>query len=93
MMCHYSDLGSASDWSRRVENLIRAIRSTTQIWVVTRNQLMEFLHSFLRCHYFGRETGGSVAKCRLFSQAISIQAEIQKVNIMVSSQIRDFKIQ
>ena len=42
---------------------------------------------------FGRETSGSVAKCRLFSQAISIQAEIQKVNIMVSSQIRDFKIQ
>ena len=42
---------------------------------------------------FGGETSGSVAKCWLFSQAISIQAEIQKVNIMVSSQIRDFKIQ
>ena len=42
---------------------------------------------------FGGETSGSVAKCPLFSQAVSIQAEIQKVNIMVSSQIRDFKIQ
>ena len=42
---------------------------------------------------FGGETSGSVAKCWLFSQAISIQGEIQKVNIMVSSQIRDFKIQ
>ena len=42
---------------------------------------------------FGGETSGSVAKCLLFSQAVSIQAEIQKVNIMVSSQIRDFKIQ
>ena len=42
---------------------------------------------------FGRETSGSVAKCWLISQAVSIQAEIQKVNIMVSSQIRDFKIQ
>ena len=42
---------------------------------------------------FGGETSGSVAKCPLFSQAISIQAEIQKVNIMVSSQIRDFKIE
>ena len=42
---------------------------------------------------FGGETSGSVAKCWLFSQAVSIQAEIQKVNIMVSSQIRDFKIQ
>ena len=42
---------------------------------------------------FGEETSGSVAKCWLFSQAISIQGEIQKVNIMVSSQIKDFKIQ
>ena len=42
---------------------------------------------------FGGETSGSAAKCPLFSQAVSIQAEIQKVNIMVSSQIRDFKIQ
>ena len=42
---------------------------------------------------FGGETSGSVAKCPLFSQAVSIQAEIQKVNLMVSSQIRDFKIQ
>ena len=53
---------------------------------------MEFLRLFFQMS-FGGETSGSVAKCRLFSQAISIQAEIQKVNIMVSSQIRDFKIQ
>ena len=32
---HYSDLGSTSDWSCRVGNLIQLIRSTTQIWVVT----------------------------------------------------------
>ena len=32
---HYPDLGSASDWSRRMGNLIQPIRSTTQVWVVT----------------------------------------------------------
>ena len=38
MTCHYPDLGSASDWSYRVGNLFQPIRSTTQIWVVTRHQ-------------------------------------------------------
>ena len=32
---HYPDLGSTSDWSCRVGNLIQLTRSTTQIWVVT----------------------------------------------------------
>ena len=35
---HYPDLGSASDWSCRLGNLIQPITSTTQIWVVTRHQ-------------------------------------------------------
>ena len=34
----YPDLGSASDWSCRVGNLIQPIRGTTQIWVVRRHQ-------------------------------------------------------
>ena len=38
MTRHCSDLGSVSNWSRRVGNLIQPIRSTTQIWVVTRHQ-------------------------------------------------------
>ena len=38
MTCHYLDLGSASDWSCCMENLIQPIRSTTQIWVVTCHQ-------------------------------------------------------
>ena len=38
MTRHYPGLGSASDWSCRVGNLIQPIRSTTQIWVVTRHQ-------------------------------------------------------
>ena len=38
MTRHYSDLGSASDWSYRVGNFIQPISNTTQIWVVTRHQ-------------------------------------------------------
>ena len=38
MMCHYPNLGGASDWSRHVRNLIQPIRSTTQIRVVSRHQ-------------------------------------------------------
>ena len=34
----YPDLSSASDWSCRVGNLLQPIRSTPQIWVVTRHQ-------------------------------------------------------
>ena len=38
MMCHYTDLGNASDWSCRKGNLPQPIRSTSQIWVLTRHQ-------------------------------------------------------
>ena len=38
MTRHHPDLGSASDWSYRVGNLIQPIRSTTQMWVETRYQ-------------------------------------------------------
>ena len=38
MTRHYPELGRASDWSCRVGNLIQSIRSTTQIWIVTRHQ-------------------------------------------------------
>ena len=37
-MRHYLDLGSASGWSCGVGNLFQPIRSTTQIWIVTRHQ-------------------------------------------------------
>ena len=63
MTCHYPDLGSASDWSCRVRNLIKPIRSTTQIWVVTRHQ---YGISLVSQTSFGGKTTGSVAKCRLF---------------------------
>ena len=51
MTRHYQDLGSDSDWSCRERNLLQPIRSTTQIWVVTRHQ---FLCSFLRRHFAGK---------------------------------------
>ena len=38
MLHHYPDLGSTSDWTCRVGNLIQPIRSTTKIWVVMRHQ-------------------------------------------------------
>ena len=33
-MCHYADLGSASDWWKQISHVTWPIRSTTQIWVV-----------------------------------------------------------
>jgi len=59
--------GSASDWSYRVGNLIQPIRTTTKIWVVTRHQYG--ISALVSQTSFGGETSGSVAKCRLFSQA------------------------
>ena len=38
MMCHYPDLGGASDWSSRVGNSLQAIKGTTDIWVLKRHQ-------------------------------------------------------
>ena len=48
-------------------NLIQPVRSTTQIWVVTRDQYG--ISVLISQASFGRETRGSVAKSRLFSQA------------------------
>ena len=67
MTRHYPDLGSASDWSCRMGNLIQPIRSSTQIWVVTRHQYGN--SALLSQTSFDGETSGSVAKCWLFSRA------------------------
>ena len=68
MTRHYPDQGSASDWSCRVGNFIQPIRSATQVWVVKRHQYG--ISVLVSQTSFGGETSGSVAKCRLFSQAI-----------------------
>ena len=73
MTRHYPNLDSASDWSCRVGNLIQPIRSTSQIWVVTRHQYG--ISALVSQTSFGGETSGSVAKCRLFSQAILAVAQ------------------
>ena len=65
MMCHYPGLGRASDWSNQVFSTAQPIRSTTQIWVVTHQ-----ISALVSPRSFGRETGGSVSKCWLFSQAM-----------------------
>ena len=74
MTRHYPELGSASDWSCCVGNLIQPIRSTIQIWVVTRHQYG--ISALVSRTSFGGETSGSVAKCRLFSQAICLLTEL-----------------
>ena len=38
MTRHYPDLGSASDWLKKIFHAARPIRSTTKIWVMTRYQ-------------------------------------------------------
>ena len=68
MTRHHPDLGSASDWLNQISHAARPIRSTTQIWVVTRHQYG--ISAFVSQTSFGGETSGSVVKCRLFSQAI-----------------------
>ena len=67
MTRHYPDLVGASDCSCCVGNLIQPIRSTTQIWVVTRHQYG--ISALVSQTSFCGETSGSVAKCRRFSQA------------------------
>ena len=80
MTCHHPDLGSASDWSCRVGNLIQPIRSTTQIWVVTRHQYG--ISALVAQTPFGGEISSSVAKCRLFSQARTDNNQVMQDNII-----------
>ena len=74
MTRHYPDLGSASDWSCHVGNLIQPMRSTTQIWIVTRHQYR--ISVLVSQTSFGGKTSGGVAKCRLFSRATFIAVYI-----------------
>ena len=65
MTRHYPDLGSASDWFNQISHAARPIRRTTQIWAVTGYQYG--ISALVSQTPFGGETGGSVAKCGLFS--------------------------
>ena len=68
MTRRYPDLGSASAWLNQVSHAARLIRSTTQISVVTRHQYG--ISALVSQTPFGGKSSGSVAQCRLFSQAI-----------------------
>ena len=68
MTRHYPDLDSASNCLNQISRAGRPIRRTTQIWVVARHQYG--ISALVSQTSIGREATGSVAKCRLFSQAI-----------------------
>ena len=68
MTRHYPDLDSASNCLNQISRARRPIRRTTQIWVVARHQYG--ISALVSQTSIGREATGSVAKCRLFSQAI-----------------------
>ena len=74
MMCFYPDLGSASDWLNQIYHMAQPIRSTIQIWVVTRCQYG--ISALVSQTSFGGETSGSITKCCLFSQATSLIAKL-----------------
>ena len=67
MTRQYLDLGSASDWSYRVENFLQPIKSTTQIWGSDTSSVWTFGPRF--SDVIRGETSGGVAKYRLFPQA------------------------
>jgi len=67
MTHHYPDLTSACDWLNQISHAARPIKSTTQIWVVMHHQCG--ISALISLMSFGRETSGSLTKCRLFSQA------------------------
>ena len=71
MTRHYPDLASASDWLKQISHAARPIRSTTQIWVVTRHQYG--ISALVSQTSFRGETSGDIAKRQLFSQAKTVQ--------------------
>ena len=70
MTRYYPDLESASDWSCRVGNWIQPIRSTTQIWVVTRHQYG--ISALVSETLFGGETRGNVANFGSLVRLVSV---------------------
>ena len=70
------ELASASDWSYREGNLLRPIRNTTQIWVVTRHHYGIF--AVVRQTSFRGETSGGASKCQLFSRINPLSLNIRK---------------
>ena len=74
MMDLYPGLGSTSDWSCSVGNLIQPIRRTTQIWVVVCDPYG--ISALVSQMSFSGETRGHIAKCWLFSQATKVRVRV-----------------
>ena len=74
MTRHYPDLGSTSDWLKRISQAARPIRSPTQIWMVTRQQYG--ISALISQTSFRGEISDGVAKCRLFPQATALFTSI-----------------
>ena len=77
-MHHYPDLGSVCDWLKQISHVVQPIRSTTQIWVVTRHQYG--LSALFPQTSFRRETSGGIVKCWLFSQASNFSSLVYFTN-------------
>ena len=58
-----ASLDIASDWLKIFFSQSEAIARSEQWHVIS----MEFLRSFLGCHFAGKAMAGDIAKCRLFS--------------------------
>ena len=67
MTCHYPNLGSASVMMKKSPFVVRPIRGTTQIWLVTRHQYGISPPVPPQTSFYG-ETSGGLAKYRLFPQ-------------------------
>ena len=78
--------GSASDWLNQISHAAQPIRSTTQVWEVTGHQYG--ISALISKTPFDRETSGSVAKCRLFSQAtgtaVILDSQLARPSICLS---------
>ncbi|CAH3128628.1 unnamed protein product, partial [Porites lobata] len=83
---HYPDLGNAPDWLKQISLVTRPIRSTTQIWVVTRNQYGISANGAQTS--FGGKTCGRVVKyyqytlhTNFFSLCINLKNVLFKLSV------------
>ena len=72
MTRHYRDMGNSSDWSCHGGNLPQPIRSTTQIWVVTRHQYG--ISALVPQTSFRGEASGDVANVGCFLRLLRNEA-------------------
>ena len=82
MTRHYPDLGRACDWLNQISHAARPIRSTTQ----TRHQYG--ISVLVSQTSFVGQTSGSVAKFRLFYQAIAKKQKQNKTKQKISSHLQ-----